>query len=63
MKCGNMKITTIKENLKQMDPDELKVKIDSFRRELFALKLNSASSGVKDHTQFKKLKKDIAQIC
>lgn len=55
-----MKITTIKEELKKLNTHDAAVKIDALRRELFSLKINVATSHVKDYSQFKKLRKQIA---
>ena len=57
----NMKVTTEREDFKSMDIGELKVKIDSFRRELFSLRLNASTAHVKDYSQFGKLRKRIAR--
>lgn len=57
----NMKVTTEREDFKGMDIGELKVKIDSFRRELFSLRLNASTAHVKDYSQFGKLRKRIAR--
>ena len=57
-----MKITKIKEEFKQASVKELTEKLDSLRRDLFGLRLNSSTSHVKDYSQFKKLRKNIAQV-
>lgn len=49
------------QELKALAPQELIVKIDALRRELFSLRLHGATSPVKDNTQFRKLRKDIAR--
>ena len=41
--------------------DELKKKLESSRAELFSLRLGAATAPVKDYSQFKKLRKTIAQ--
>lgn len=46
--------------LRDLSAHDLTVKIDALRRELFSLRLHAATSPVKDHTQFKKLRKSIA---
>ncbi|MDR3550173.1 MAG: 50S ribosomal protein L29 [Candidatus Babeliales bacterium] len=56
-----MKITKVKEEFKQFGVQELQEKLDNLRRDLFGLKLNSSTSHVKDYSQFKKLRKNIAQ--
>lgn len=47
--------------LKNMSLEQLQDKLDDFRRELFQLNLNAATSHIKDGSQFKKLKKNIAR--
>ena len=56
-----MKITKIKEEFRQSSVQDLQEKLDNLRRDLFGLKLNSSTSHVKDYSQFKKLRKNIAQ--
>ena len=53
-----MKITKIKEELKNLSANDLSDKLDNLRRELFGLTLNAQ---VKDVSQFNKLKKNIAR--
>ena len=50
-----------KEELMQCTYEQLTEKVDGWRRDLFGLRLNSASSHVKDVSQFKKLRKNIAR--
>ncbi len=52
---------TEKKELKNFSLEELAEKVELFRRELFSLKLHSATSPVKDNQQFKKLRKNIAR--
>lgn len=56
-----MKIVEEREDLKGMGADELVAKIDSFRKELFSLRLNASTAHVKDYSQFSKLRKSIAR--
>lgn len=56
-----MKITKVKEEFKQSSVQDLQEKLDNLRRDLFGLRLNSSTSHVKDYSQFKKLRKNIAQ--
>lgn len=51
----------IVEELKGMSESELREKVDGFRRELFGLRLNASTSHIKDCSQFKKLRKNIAR--
>ncbi len=45
----------------QMEVAALETEIDSLRKELFNLKVTAASGQVKDYSQFKKLRRDIAR--
>jgi large subunit ribosomal protein L29 len=49
-----------KNELKNLSAQELGGKVDELRRELFSLRLQAATSPVKDHTQYKKLRREIA---
>ena len=57
-----MKVTKFKDEMKQLDAAGLKGKLDAFRRELFNIQLNATTAHVKDYSQFRKLKKDIARV-
>ena len=48
-------------DLKKMDSGALHKEITSMKKELFNLRLSVASTHVKDNSQFKKLRKKIAQ--
>ncbi len=50
-----------KEALKKINESELIKEIDVLRREYFKLRLNVATAHIKDYSQFKKLRKNIAQ--
>ena len=50
-----------KEELKNLSIPQLQEKIEVLRRDLFALKLNKATAHIKDYSQYKKLRKNIAQ--
>jgi ribosomal protein L29 len=50
-----------KEELQKMDAQALREKINSFKKELFDLRLSAASVPIKDNSQFKKLRKNIAR--
>ncbi len=47
--------------LENLSLQELAAKVDALRRELFSLRLHAVTSPVKDHTQFKKMRRDIAR--
>ena len=49
------------EELKSMEAPDLKVKVEEWRRELFGLRLNATTAHVKNYSQFKKLRKNIAR--
>jgi ribosomal protein L29 len=57
-----MKTTKFKDEFKQLGVQELNEKLDALRREYFGLKLNAATSHVKDYSQFNKLRKNIARL-
>jgi len=50
-----------KSELKKLKSGELKEKLELYRRDLLSLRLASAASHVKDYSQFKKLKRKVAQ--
>jgi large subunit ribosomal protein L29 len=56
-----MATETLKE-VRKMAPDQLAKHEQELRDELFKLKTRSATEKVKDLSQFKKLKKDIARV-
>lgn len=51
----------VAEDFRNLKLDELDQKIDELRRNLFSLKLNATTSHVKNVSQFKKLRRDIAR--
>jgi ribosomal protein L29 len=55
------KVNTMKKELQGLAAQDLAVKVDVLQRELFSLRLHTATSPVKDNTQFRKLRKDIAR--
>ena len=57
-----MKISKFNDELNQLGLKELVIKLDALRREHFSLRLNSSTSHVKDYSQFKKGRKNIARI-
>ena len=56
-----MKIAKEREQLKGLGEKELAEKVDSYKRELFGVRLNSRTAHVKDYSQFKKLKRSVAR--
>jgi ribosomal protein L29 len=57
-----MKVTKFKDEIKQLGLKELIIKLDAVRRDQFSLRLNSSTSHVKDYSQFRKGRKNIARI-
>jgi ribosomal protein L29 len=57
-----MKTSNFKDEVKNLDVKELYMKLDGLRREQFSLKLNASTSHIKDYSQFKKTRKNIARI-
>jgi ribosomal protein L29 len=53
--------SNINQELKELSVEALELKIDDWRRQLLGLRLSSASSHVKDYSQFKKIRKNIAR--
>lgn len=56
-----MKKTNINKELAELGATELKAKVIEWRRQLLSLRLNAATSHVKDFSQFAKLRKNIAR--
>lgn len=56
-----MKEQKERESLKELTLDELKVKVESLRKELFSLHLNSSTTHIKDYSQFSKLRKSVSR--
>lgn len=57
-----MKIRDIKKEFKGLNAVDLMVKEVTFRQELFNYNLNISTGHVKDYSQFKKLRKNIARV-
>ena len=56
-----MKIAKIVTELHASDVQQLKTRVEEWRRELFGLQLNAVTSPVKDISQFSLLRKNIAR--
>ena len=56
-----MKTKAIKNEFKQLTVDELRAKIEAMRQELFSYRLNAATAHIKDYSQFKKIRGNIAR--
>lgn len=57
-----MKNVEFKKELKSLTVEQLKEKLENLRKKLFSLRLNATTAHVKDYSQFKKLKKNIACV-
>lgn len=57
-----MKIRKLNDELKQLGIEELKVKLEDYRRERFTLRLNAVTTHVKDYSQFNKAQRNIARV-
>ena len=57
-----MKITKFKDEIKNLTLDQMNEKLNNTRLELFSLRLNAATAHVKDYSQYKKLRYQIACI-
>jgi len=57
-----MKVQKIKEEFKNSDAATLMAKLNDTRRELFSLRLNATAAHVKDYSQYKKLRRNVARI-
>lgn len=57
-----MKTKNFIEELKHDSVEALEKKLDSMRRELFRLKINVATAHVKDYSEFKKGRRNIARV-
>jgi len=55
-----MKKAKFKKELKQLSFDRLQEKLEELRKGLFSLRLNATTAHVKDYSQFKKFRKQIA---
>jgi len=57
-----MEKAKFKKELKQLNFDQLHEKLEGLRKGLFSLRLNSSTAHVKDYSQFKKFRKQIACV-
>lgn len=57
-----MKRVDLKEELRCLSVNDLQIKLDQFRKELFSLRLNTSTAHIKDYSQFKKLRSNIALV-
>jgi len=57
-----MKVSAFKNEIKNLTVDELQAKVQELRHKLLNLKLSMSTGHIKDNSEFKKLKKDIARV-
>lgn len=57
-----MKQMGFMQRVQPLSVEELQQKLDSTRQDLFGLRLNAATSPVKDYSQYKKLRKQAARL-
>ena len=57
-----MKQMGFTQKIQQLSAEDLQKKLDGTRQDLFGLRLNTATSQVKDCSQYKKLRRQIARI-
>ncbi len=57
-----MKLNEFKQELQSLNMQDLQDKLNATRRELFSLRLNASTAHVKDYSQYKKLKKNVARL-
>lgn len=57
-----MKVTKFKDELKQLNAQQLAERLEQLRQKLFGLRLNAQTSHVKDYAQFRQLRRDIARV-
>ena len=50
------------QRMQQLSLEDLHKRLDSTRQDLFGLRVNSASTPVKDYSQYKKLRRQIARL-
>lgn len=56
-----MKLKAIKKELKELNIADLRAKIVAMQQELFSYRLNSATTHIKDYSQYKKVRGNIAR--
>ena len=57
-----MKVTKFKQDIQELDRNALVEKLTKLKRDLFSLRLNATTAHVKDYSQYKKLRKNIARV-
>jgi ribosomal protein L29 len=59
---NTVKRTNFKEEIAQLSLADLRERLNNLRYSLFGLKINVSTAHVKDYSQFKKMRKDIARL-
>lgn len=54
--------TDFLKSISQLSTTQLNEKLEELRGQLFALRLNARTSHVRDNSQFKKIRKNIARV-
>ena len=57
-----MKITELRDAIRKADDSQLREMLAGVRKQLFTMKVNSATSHVKDYSLFRKLRGSVARI-
>ncbi len=57
-----MKVTKFKQELDGLSVQDLRKKLDQLRREAFSLRLNATTAHIKDYSEFKKFRKNVARV-
>lgn len=57
-----MKVDKFKKEIASLDAAALQERVDQMRKELFALRINSSVTHIKDYSHFAKLRSNIARV-
>lgn len=57
-----MKQMGMMQRIQQLSVEDMQKKLDSARQDLLGLRISAATTQVKDHSQYKKLRKQAARI-
>jgi ribosomal protein L29 len=57
-----MKEMSLSKKLQELSIEVLRNRLEATRRDLFGLRINAATSKIKDYSQYKKLRRDIARL-
>lgn len=59
---GIMKRKDLKVELRNLSDNDLQIKLNQFRKELLSLRFNASTTHIKDYSQFKKMRSNIALV-